>query len=250
LQFQWERRFASGLSFGISYTLAKTMDGGSTYRDIVPDTYNTSNMWGPSEYDGRHVVVINWAYALPFLKDGGRLRNKMLGGWTLAGSSQFQTGVPCGVGSNNDYAGVGGWGSFTCGGSGVSNGASTQGQFWVLNGPVTINTGAFAGPQSTTTSPRYFSVSATAPPAGTFNLSPGVRNSIHGPGFQNWNLSLFKTFPITEQTGLQLRSEFYNVPNHPNFSSPNFNPTSSQFGMITSKTDSSRSLQLSLRMYF
>ena len=32
------------------------MDGGSNYRDIVPDTYNTSNLWGPSEYDERHIV--------------------------------------------------------------------------------------------------------------------------------------------------------------------------------------------------
>ena len=44
------------------------MDNGSNYRDIVPDTYNTSNLWGPSEYDARHVVIVNYIYDLPFFK--------------------------------------------------------------------------------------------------------------------------------------------------------------------------------------
>src|ERR1051326_9252068 len=127
----------------------------------------------------RHVVVINWVYALPFLKYNKQLAGKLLGGWSLAGSEQFQTGVPCGIGLNNDYAGVGEYGTLNCGGNGVSDSAGTQGQFWVLNGPVTINTGAFAGPVTSSGSPKYFTVSATPPPAGTFNLAQGVRNSIY-----------------------------------------------------------------------
>ena len=50
---------------------------------------------------------------------------KLLGGWEIAGATQFQTGTPCGIGTNNDYAGVGEFGSFGCG---------SEGQFWVLNG--------------------------------------------------------------------------------------------------------------------
>ena len=160
---------------------------------------------------------------------------------SLAGTSQFQTGTPCGVGANNDYAGVGETGSFGCG---------SEGQFWVLNGPATINTGAFAGPVTNSSSPRYFTVSASAPPTGTFNLVSGVRDSIYGPGFQDWNLSLFKTFVVNERIHFQFRAEAYDFPNHPNLSGPNYTPTSSQFGMITSKTNLARNLQLSLRFVF
>jgi len=119
-----------------------------------------------------------------------------------------------------------------------------------MNGPVTVNTGAFAGPVTTSASLTYFSASVTQPAAGTFNLQPGVRDSVYQPGIQDWNLSLFKKFAINERTGFQFRAEAYDFPNHPNLSTPNLNPTSSQFGMITSKTGLTRQLQLSLRFYF
>lgn len=235
LQVSWERRFTNGSSFGFTYTLSKSMDNGSNYRDIAPDTYNTSNLWGPSEYDERHVVIINYIYAIPFMKN-----NKALGGWSIAGTAQFQTGTPCGIGTNNDFAGAGEYGSFGCG---------SEGQFWVLNGPITINTGSFAG-SSGNPNARYFTVNATQPPAGTFNLQPGVRDSIYQPGFQDWNVSLFKTFAVNDRAGFQFRAEAYDFPNHPNLSTPNLNPTSSQFGEVTSKTGLVRALQLSLRFYF
>lgn len=241
LQIMWERRFTGGSSFQIAYTLSKSMDSGSNYRDIVPDTYNTSNLWGPSEYDTRHMVLINYIYDLPFFKTRTGAVAKALGGWEVAGTAQFQTGTPCGIGTTNDYAGVGEVGSFGCG---------SEGQFWVLNGPVTINTGAFAGPVTNANSPKYFSVNATTPPTGTFNLQKGVRDSVYQPGFQDWNLALLKTFAVNEKAGFQFRAEAYDFINHPNLSGPNLNPTSSQFGMITSKTGLTRNLQLSLRFYF
>jgi hypothetical protein len=235
-QLSWERRFTNGSAFGVSYTLSKSMDNGSNYRDIVPDTYNTSNLWGPSEYDRRHVVIVNYIYAIPFMK-----KNKVIGGWSVAGTAQFQTGTPCGIGTNNDFAGVGEYGSFGCG---------SEGQFWVLNGPVTINTGAYAGPTGNANSPKYFTANVSQPAAGTFNLQPGVRDSVYQPGLQDWNISLFKTFVINDRAGFQFRAECYDFPNHPNLSGPNLNPTSSQFGEITGKTGLARNMQLSLRFYF
>jgi len=238
-QLSWERRFTNGSSFGFSYTLSKSMDGGSNYRDIVPDTYNTSNLWGPSEYDVHHIAIINYIYALPFMKN-----NRWLGGWSIAGTAQFQTGTPCGLGTSNDYAGVGEVGSFGCG---------SEGQFWVLNGPITINTGAYAGPSGNASTPanlHYFTANVSAPPTGTFNLQPGVRDSVYQPGLQDWNISLFKTFKVNERSGFEFRAESYDFPNHPNLNGPNLNPTSSQFGEITGKTGLVRAMQLSLRFYF
>ncbi len=56
LQVSWNRRFTNSAMFGVSYTWAKSMDDSSNYRDIVSDTYNTTNLWGPSEYDARHAA--------------------------------------------------------------------------------------------------------------------------------------------------------------------------------------------------
>jgi hypothetical protein len=239
LQVMWNRRFTNGLMFGFSYTYSKSMDNGSNYRDIVPDTYNTSNLWGPSEYDTRHAATINYAYILPFLKNSKGFVKQAFASWELSGAIQFQTGTPCSIGTSNDYAGVGEVGSM-CG----------IGQYWVLNGPVQINTGTFAGPVTNSSSPKYFTANVTPPPTGTFNLQSGVRDSVYGPGFQDWNIAALKAFPINDRSGFQFRAEAYDFINHPNLSGPNENPTSSQFGMITSKTGLARNLQLTLRFYF
>ncbi|MGH9585075.1 MAG: TonB-dependent receptor domain-containing protein, partial [Bryobacteraceae bacterium] len=167
LQVSWNRRYLNGLAWGGSYTLSKSMDNGSNYRDIVPDTYNTSNMWGPSEFDTRHIVVINASYDLPWLRDQRTLLGKIVGGWTISSTLQFQTGTPCGVGVNNDYAGVGEFGKLGCG---------SEGQFWNISGAIPNGPAQFAGPKGKTGSPTYFATTSanglplfSAPTPGTFN---------------------------------------------------------------------------------
>jgi hypothetical protein len=246
LQASWTSRFTSGSSIGVSYTLSKSMDSSSNYRDIVPDAYNTTNLWAPSEYDARHVLIVNGLYALPFFRNEHNLLGETLGGWQLSGNVQAQTGVPCGIGTSNDYAGVGEVGSFGCG---------SEGEFWVKNGNPR-NLGHFAG--ASATGGQWFATTNSdgskifsQPAAGTFNLQQGVRNDIYQPGLQNWNLALIKSFPITEGSGFEFRAEAYNFINHPNLAGPNLNPTSSQFGEVTSKTTSNpRTLQVGARFHF
>ncbi|MGH9398251.1 MAG: carboxypeptidase regulatory-like domain-containing protein [Terriglobia bacterium] len=249
LQISWNRQFASGLTFGLAYTLSKSMDDGSNQRDVIPDTYDAHMLWGPSEFDARHVLIINYLYNLPFFKDHSTLRGKLLGGWQIGGINQFQTGTPCGVAGGSDYAGVGQDANFGCG---------VNGQYWVKNGdPKIIGQFAANGKKDPN---QWFAVTSpggspifTQPPAGTFNTQR-VRDIIYQPGFRNWNLGLFKSFAISESKGFQFRAEAYNVDNHPNWGGSSgggvdFNPTSSTFGKVTNK-GSERNLQLSLRFYF
>ena len=56
MQVSWNRHFTNNLMFGVSYTWSRSMDDSSNYRDIVPDTYNPTNLWGPSEYDARNMA--------------------------------------------------------------------------------------------------------------------------------------------------------------------------------------------------
>jgi hypothetical protein len=170
----------------------------------------------------------------------------VLGGWQVSGLAQFQTGLPCGVGSNNDFAGVGLDGSFGCG---------SEGQFWVKNGNPT-NLGLMA--HNGNNDPNlYFQINNpdgspifTKPPAGTFNLQNGIRNEIYQPGFDNWNMGLFKKFTVNERMNFQFRTEAYNLFNHPNWSGPGLNPTSANFGKVTGKSNDVHNLQLSLRFQF
>jgi hypothetical protein len=248
LQLQWNRRFSNGFSFGAAYTLSKSSDNASNYRDIVPDAYNTSNMWGPSEFDTRHVVVINYVYTLPFFKGRSDTMGNLLGGWQISGVNQFQTGTPCGVFGTTDYAQVGEVGSLGCEGSG---------EFYTLNGTPSTP-GQFAGGAGAASPNQYFATTNasgaplfTQPAAGTFNLQRGVRDELYNPGFQDWNLGLYKKFRLTEKQNLEFRAEAFDVNNHPNWSNiASFNPTSSVFGKVTSKTTLSRNLQLSLRYFF
>jgi hypothetical protein len=251
-QLSWNRRYSHGVQFGVSYTLSKSSDDGSNQRDIIPDTYDAHNLWGPSEFDARHALIVNFLYDLPFLRNQTNLAGRLLGGWQISGIFQAQTGTPCNVGLSNDYAGVGQDGSFGCSNNKV-------GQFWAVNGPITYSKqfdSATASPGSQAN--YWFNVTNpdgspifTPPAKGTFVLENGVRDVIYGPGFNNWNLGLFKKFAINERTGFQFRAEAFNAFNHPNLSTPQLDPTNAAtFGKVTGKTDDIRRLQLSLRVYF
>ncbi|MBM3740583.1 MAG: TonB-dependent receptor [Acidobacteria bacterium] len=228
------RRFARGLSYGLAYTLSKSIDNGSGPRDILPDAFDGSFVWGPSNFDTRHVAVVNFIYELPLLKT-----NKLLGGWQISGVTQFQTGTPFTVATGDDFAGVGP-------GSGA--------QFWRKNGDITYSRqfANFNGEAA-----YWFNVNPDAqgrqqlyarPAAGTF-VREKLRNIIYNPGFQNWNISLFKNFRVTERVNVQFRADGFNYPNHPNWSGADGGPNSATFGKVTGK-GSERNLQFGLRLGF
>jgi hypothetical protein len=220
------------------------MDDGSAPRDIAPDTYYKHNLWGQSDFDVRHIMIINYLYDLPIYRNATSLAGKMLGGWEISGIAQFQTGTPGNIVANNDYAGVGQDGSM--------NGT---GQYWVRNGTPEV-VGEFAANGSSDNKYWFSTTNAdgspifSAPPKGTFNHQEDIRNLIHNPGFINFNMGLFKKFAVTEKTGLQFRAQAFNIFNHPNLGGAGFNPTSGSFGKITGKTGDVRRMQFSLRFYF
>jgi len=239
LNVAWNRRFAKGFSFGASYTLSESFDNGSSRRAIVYNAYNDTNFWGPSDFDTRHMVIINWIWELPYHNKKGA-SGTLLGGWQITGITQFQSGTPFAVQTGSDYAGIG----------------VSQNQNWNVNGPVgnpaQFSNGAGSGQYWFSVKDSSGNPLFTVPTAGTFGNQ--TRNLYTAPGFQNWNLGLFKTFTVHERASLTFRAEAFNWINHPNWGganggNPQTNPTSSTFGMVTTK-DSSRKLQLSLKMNF
>jgi hypothetical protein len=258
LQIDLNRRFTNGLLFGLAYTWSKSTDNGSAQRDVLPDYSTRAMMYGYSSFDRRHLAVFNVIYELPFFKDKSTLKGKLLGGWQISEVTQFQTGTPVSVESQDDIAGVGS--------SGTGNNGSTNGGFntrWLINDKIP-QTAQFANVTRVGSSsyenkfyyPFVVGQNILRPAPGTFSTQLS-RNIFFQPGFQNWNLGVFKSFNVTESQYATFRFEVFNWLNHPNWGDINSgtggglntNPTSALFGKITGK-GSQRQLQLSLRYTF
>lgn len=101
------------------------------------------------------------------------------------------------------------------------------------------------------TNARWFDTTAfAAQPLGTIGTT--ARNSLYGPPFRHFDLSLFKDFDLTEKARLQFRAESFNLTNTPNFGQPGSTLGTSTFGVVSSlRTNAQpRQLQLALRVSF
>jgi hypothetical protein len=88
-----------------------------------------------------------------------------------------------------------------------------------------------------------------AAPAFTFGNAPrtiGCRS----PGYENWDISVFKSFPIRERITFQFRAEALNAFNTPQFRAPNTAVGNANFGRITQQANFPRYLQLGGRISF
>ena len=101
------------------------------------------------------------------------------------------------------------------------------------------------------TNAAWFDTTAfAAQPLGS--LGTTARNSIYGPHYRHFDLSLFKDFDLTERAKLQFRTEAFNLTNTPNFGQPGSTMGTSTFGVVSSlRTNAQpRQLQLALRLTF
>ena len=97
---------------------------------------------------------------------------------------------------------------------------------------------------------QWFDTSAFSNPAVGAWGNAGF-NSLRGPGRDNWNLSLFKSFKFDESHNrrFELRAESFNVWNHTEFNQVSNGLGSSNFGQVTSAFDP-RVFQFGAKLYF
>jgi hypothetical protein len=209
LQVRLDKRVTNGLSFQLSYTYSHSLDDassaslGSNNNGDFRNQLNPMAEYGNSDFDVRHRLVISYEYQLPFGrgmafgKDASGFLNQIIGGWQLNGVTTASTGNYYSVTdtitnpSNSDCGGTVG---YYCSRPNLVGNPSAQP---CLAGTL-FNTCAFA----------------TNTVLGTFgNVG---RNTVRGPGFQNWDFSLFKNFPVSESKRLEFRAEFFNLFNHVN----------------------------------
>jgi hypothetical protein len=231
LQINVQRRFIQGLAFGAAYTWSRALGVGDDQPGFVIPGFVRQRHYGPAGFDRTHMLTVNHLWELPFGK-GKRWGNSglsswLFGGWQLNGILRFVTGTPFSI--------VADAGPCNCPGNG--NFADVVGRTRRLGGigpgQLFFDTGAFAAP-------------------GPNRFGNAGRNIVRGPGFGNYDFSVFRTFPIQEKAKLEFRAEFYNLTNSPRFANPVNNVNAGNFGQITSTLfgEGERDIQFALRIVF
>lgn len=200
--------------------------GGNDNQSYISNPFDRRYDYGSGDFDRRHIAVFSYVYQLPFFRDSQRkFVHSVLGGWEVSGITMFESGLPYTAYLGYDNLGLGG------------------------------NTGSRANAVSTINYSQnvdaWFSTSSFAAPAA-LQFGTAGRGTIRGPGRDNWNIALFKSFAIPAREGMhfELRAETYNTFNHTQFNNVNtsFSDTSN-FGKITSVFDP-RIIQLGAKFIF
>jgi hypothetical protein len=213
-----------GMNINSSYTWSHAFDviDGEIFSN-VSNPFNIRYDYGQAGFDRTHISVTSFVYDLPFFKNSKGAANKILGGWVYSGIATFESGTPFSIGGGNDNLGYG---------SGTTNRAN-------VIAPVTY-------PKTRT---KWFSTSSFAIP-GPLQWGNMQRNMLRGPGRNNWNMSMFKTFRFTESASFEFRVETFNTFNHTQWTNPGTNIlASSSFGIITG-TYNPRNLEIGMKLNF
>jgi hypothetical protein len=256
-QLSVEKRFSSGLQLLVNYTNSKNIDNadvsvGTTWDGGIgseADPNDFQNERSVAGFDIPQVLNIAYIYQLPFGSGkhwGGswnRWVNGFLGGWQTNGMWRFDDGQPIHLSESG----------------GISLPGYTQrpnlvGQLhinprskWFCSG---TGCGYFSNQGSTTAQATDVAVVAPKYAIGT---APRYLPNVRAPGTSTGALSLFKEIPLNklrEGSRLEFRVEAFNALNHPQFSAPNTVVHGGSFGIISGQANSSREVQLGLKMYF
>jgi outer membrane receptor protein involved in Fe transport len=274
-QFQLtvDRQLSHGFQFRAAYTLAKTIDVSSGFRarsSTYTDPTNPAFDRGLADFDARQRLVISPIWQMPFGTHGSSLLSKIAGGWSVAAIASFQSGNPFSILSNNNSSEL----------DNYLDRANIIGPVTIFDNPRVIRTfspsadgihGSCLG--GTETGPFWFDPTniscAVGPPGATdgsvplFSHGNMRRNSLRGPGINNFDISLLKDFKITESKSLEFQANFFNAFNHIQFYGPSSTEGASgfsgNFGMVTSDSTVStatayyrgpRLIQFALKFYF
>jgi len=216
---QLNLRHTSGrMTFVAAYTFSKSLDDSSNLADKQPNPLDNRLSRGLSNFDVTHNFVVSYSYLLPFDKLVNNASSRLASGWRLVGITHFATGFPIEMGESDDHSLLG------------NSGGTDTPDF--LGGNLNFQNPRQA---NVSTGITYFNTALFAPSAIGFEGTAN-RAFFHGPGLNNFDMSLLKDVKLAERSSLEFRVEFFNVFNHSQFFNPNGNITSgpSSFGIINS----------------
>jgi Carboxypeptidase regulatory-like domain len=248
LQATVTRRFQGGGTLLVAYTNAKLMtntdtltswlEGNTGGTGSVQDYNNLNGERSLSSQDVSQRLIISYVLDLPFghgkpyASGVSNAMNEVVGGWGVDGITSFQRGFPVKI----DWAGTATPLEST--GLGISN----------IRPDVIAGCDKKAGGGSIT---NWFNTACFAPPpAWGYGSESRVDSNIRMPGINNFDFAIFKRFVFDEKYGLQFRTEFFNLFNHPQFGFPVSDISAPGFGSVNSTVNNPRLVQFGLKLTF
>jgi Carboxypeptidase regulatory-like domain/TonB dependent receptor-like, beta-barrel len=203
----------------VNYVWSKSLDNSSDGEDFIvnaaqpQDSNNPQREYGPSNFNIPNRFV--WIAGFEFPKMGGNMA-RLKNGWGMDSTVTLQSGQPFTLNYNfeDDYSGGGdGFDRPDVVGPIVYN-KHNPGQFLQLS--------SFAMPCTIAAGIDQTNLSGFASDCqpGTRHYGNLGRNVLSGPTYKQWDLAIYKNTAITERLNMQLRAEFFNILNHPNFANP------------------------------
>jgi hypothetical protein len=222
-------RHTSGrLEFLVGYTYSKSMDTSSGYGEQVNPI--NPRLKALSAFNVTNNFVTSYSYRLPFDKIAS---NRLTSGWSVTGITRFSTGLPVFMLETDDQSLLG-----TSGSGPIQLPTDTPDY---TPGPL-----GFTNPRS---GQPYFNTSLFSF-ENLGQLGTSSRRFFHGPGINNWDISILKDTHLTERFNLQFRTEFFNAFNHAQFGMPDGNINDkSTFGEVNSAAQP-RIMQFALKLQF
>ena len=238
LQAKLQRRMSGGFGYTLSYTWSKALGdfidhlaaGGGASGNNPQDATNMANDYGPVEFDIPHRFVASFIYELP----AGRGRKTNLSGvagalldnWSLNGILSLNAGRPFTITSNDNT----GTGTFHQSRANCLRDAQPPGFDKTID--------------------HWFDTAQFAQPA-PFTFGTCGYDTVRAPGTKNFNLSLFRSFPLPKDRRIEFRVEAYNVFNWVNYAIPAANVSNpTTFARITSSLGDPRQMQFALKFYY
>lgn len=261
---QVTKRLSHGFQIDGAYTWGKSIDSSSGSGVVDPFVNSLGNLFifennrGLSDYNVAHNGVINFTWTAPTPHLGNRATDWVLGGWELGGIFEARTGLPFTPLIGGDPLGTMGDSPIAypnrLGGSGCASAVNPG------NVNNYINLSCFGLPMATPAIAAQCVPFSSAIVTGTCQNLQGnaARNSLVGPGLINLDFSIFKNNYLghSERFNAQFRAEFFNILNHPNFTSPIDNSTLFDqtgapvggAGALDSTSTTSRQIQFALKL--
>lgn len=230
LQASVTRRLSGGSLITVNYTYSRALSNVGSPQNI----YNPAAEYGPSTFNRTHILNANIVYALPFFRSQQGLVPSVLGGWEVTGIIYYGSGLSLTAHTQNvDPAGLG----LLAPGS-AENGTGR---------PDYVSNPNQHAPHSLK---QWFNTSAFVQvPTGQYRPGNDSVGNILGPGYSDWDLSLFKNFNIYRRLNMQLRGESFNTFNHTNFSGVATTLGLTNYGQVTA-AGPARVMQLAAKINF
>ena len=213
------KRLANGLLLSVNYEHSRLLE------DSGPLNAGDIKLWyGVPSADFPDHFVLSGSYALPFGKgahflSGARgLTNQLIGGWVLNSIYVWESGA-----------------------------ALSWGNLIYLGGPLNMRPRNLTQAFNTA---AFDTNSADQPNSYNYRTFPTSFNNLRSDATNNADISMIKNFPLLDKVKLQYRFEAFNALNRPQFAAPSLSATSKAFGTISSQANSSRVIQMGLRLTF